>query len=279
MGKDTLDIYELKSLEDLGRYLSYERKKRGIEIEDIQRETKIRTRYIHAIERGEFSTIPGGNVYVRGFLKNYTEGIGLNSQQILEQYKNISRAVSEDQNEVSEEEHGENESQMPALITGQGIKIAIIAVIALVAILLVVKFTRTPKKDEVNPKQERVSQIDASKLAGELTEEPKTDDEIDEATPVTVEVVEETQEKTTYSIKAERIKVNIRALSRCWISTQIDGNSDFEGILSNGDTKSFEAGKDLIIRMGNPSMVELVVNEVDIGVPGGNARDFIFMKK
>lgn len=73
-------------MRELGEYLRREREARGISLDEIQEITKIRVRYLEAIERGEFADIPG-ETYVRGFLRNYARAVGLDGQAVLERYK------------------------------------------------------------------------------------------------------------------------------------------------------------------------------------------------
>ena len=68
------------------------RESRGISLEQINKDTKIRIKYLEAIESGELSKIPGGEVYIKGFLSSYGEAIGLDSDQIIQQYKNIAQS-------------------------------------------------------------------------------------------------------------------------------------------------------------------------------------------
>ena len=54
-------------------------------LEDIQEVTKIRKRYLEAIEKGEYNALPGA-FYARAFIKSYAEALGLNPEQVLEQF-------------------------------------------------------------------------------------------------------------------------------------------------------------------------------------------------
>lgn len=58
-----------------------------ISIEEIQEITKIRKRYLEAIENGEYNVLPG-QFYARAFIKSYAEAIGLNAEAVLQQYTN-----------------------------------------------------------------------------------------------------------------------------------------------------------------------------------------------
>ena len=46
------------------------RERKGVDLYRAERDTKIRARYLAALERGEYRELPGA-VYTKGFLRNY----------------------------------------------------------------------------------------------------------------------------------------------------------------------------------------------------------------
>lgn len=75
-------------MHELGQLLKEERLKKGITLEDLQETTKIRKRYLEAIEEGNYKILPG-NFYVRAFVKNYAEAVGLDPNELLRLYHNV----------------------------------------------------------------------------------------------------------------------------------------------------------------------------------------------
>ena len=83
---------------DAGRGLSVEpapslserlyaaRKRKGVDLYRAERETKIRARYLGALERGDDADLPGG-VYTKGFLRNYALYLGLDPDEALSQWR------------------------------------------------------------------------------------------------------------------------------------------------------------------------------------------------
>jgi cytoskeletal protein RodZ len=69
----------------LGRLLRDTRESRGIDLDRAARDTKIRARYLHALERGDYRDLPG-EVYASGFLRNYSAYLGLDPDRLVEQY-------------------------------------------------------------------------------------------------------------------------------------------------------------------------------------------------
>jgi cytoskeletal protein RodZ len=75
-------------LSELGQLLRKARLEKGISLEDMQETTKIRKRYLEAIEDGNYKLLPG-NFYVRAFIKSYSESVGLDPNEVLRLYRNV----------------------------------------------------------------------------------------------------------------------------------------------------------------------------------------------
>lgn len=75
-------------MSELGQLLRKARLEKGISLEDMQETTKIRKRYLEAIEEGNYKLLPG-NFYVRAFIKSYSESVGLDPNEVLQLYKNV----------------------------------------------------------------------------------------------------------------------------------------------------------------------------------------------
>ncbi|MEI4524246.1 helix-turn-helix domain-containing protein [Priestia megaterium] len=74
------------ALTELGQRLRQERESKGLSLEDLQKLTKIQKRYLLGIEEGNYEVMPG-KFYVRAFIKQYCEAIGLDTDTIFEEYK------------------------------------------------------------------------------------------------------------------------------------------------------------------------------------------------
>jgi transcriptional regulator with XRE-family HTH domain len=73
-------------MSDLGALLRKAREQRGYTLDDIQDATKIRKRYLEAIETGDYTVLPG-SFYVRAFVKTYAETVGLDAEEVLRLYQ------------------------------------------------------------------------------------------------------------------------------------------------------------------------------------------------
>ncbi|MFS0869651.1 helix-turn-helix domain-containing protein [Paenibacillus xylanilyticus] len=73
-------------MSELGQQLREARLQKGMSLDDVQEMTKIRKRYLEAIEAGDYKVLPG-SFYVRAFIKTYAETVGLNPDELLEGHK------------------------------------------------------------------------------------------------------------------------------------------------------------------------------------------------
>lgn len=61
------------------------RERKGVDLYRAERDTKIRARYLAALERGDYRELPGA-VYTKGFLRNYALYLGLDPDDVLAQF-------------------------------------------------------------------------------------------------------------------------------------------------------------------------------------------------
>lgn len=67
---------------DVGAVLKAAREKMGLTLAQAEEGTKIRARFLQALEANDY-TVLGGDIYVRGFLKNYATFLGLNPNELM----------------------------------------------------------------------------------------------------------------------------------------------------------------------------------------------------
>jgi hypothetical protein len=67
---------------ELGERLRGERERRGIGIDEIEAETRIRAKFLLALEEERFDVLPGP-AYVRAFVRDYAEQLGLDPQELV----------------------------------------------------------------------------------------------------------------------------------------------------------------------------------------------------
>jgi cytoskeletal protein RodZ len=71
---------------EIGVTLREARMRAGIDIAEVESRTKIRAKYLRALENEEWSLLPG-TTFVKSFLRTYAEALGLDAKLLVEEYK------------------------------------------------------------------------------------------------------------------------------------------------------------------------------------------------
>jgi transcriptional regulator with XRE-family HTH domain len=73
-------------MSQLGERFREAREARGLSITDASTATRILPRYLQAIEAGDVASLPG-DVYARGFIRNYAQLLGLPAEEMIALYR------------------------------------------------------------------------------------------------------------------------------------------------------------------------------------------------
>ncbi len=90
-GRDEGLLFEEKASKadkELGAYLREERLRHQVSLQEMADTTRIKLRYLEAIEEGEFGKIPADPI-VKGFLRAYARHIGIDDNAVVERYAKL----------------------------------------------------------------------------------------------------------------------------------------------------------------------------------------------
>jgi cytoskeletal protein RodZ len=272
-------------LSDLGLMLKEAREAKNITLDELQSLTKIQKRYLKGIEEGNYSVMPG-KFYVRAFIKQYCEAIGLDSEEIFEEYKK----------EIPVSHTEELPSQLSRVrtkrqISTKGSKVfdllpKILLTVFIVGGLVAIWFfwqTRDIADEPItnsNNEQTEFEQPEDSKLNKE--EETITDTETEEVEPATDEVaqeeetpVEETapaseivlKEKSgmsaVYELKTTDVfTLDVSAIpnGETWVGIKnAKGKTFYSGLMKDGLSQQFDFSKETDIRLNIGRTLDTVV--------------------
>ncbi len=73
----------------IGATLRDARRRLGLEVREVEERTKIRARYIRALENEDWETLPAP-AYVRGFLRTYGQLLGLDGEMLADEFRRLS---------------------------------------------------------------------------------------------------------------------------------------------------------------------------------------------
>jgi len=70
---------------EIGKSLRDARERQTLELAEVERATRIRTKYLQALEEERFDVLPG-TAYVKGFLRTYADFLGLDGVRFVDEY-------------------------------------------------------------------------------------------------------------------------------------------------------------------------------------------------
>ena len=135
-------------MESLGKKLKTAREAKGWNYDYISRETNISVKYLEALEKEDFFSFPG-EPYALGFLRNYSEFLGLNPEELLSLY----RAFKIHEQPIPVEQLLKRPSPVPKILKGAIITLVILGLAAGAFFLI----PRLPQRPVAAPKAERAA--------------------------------------------------------------------------------------------------------------------------
>nr|WP_209122321.1 RodZ domain-containing protein [Alkalihalobacillus sp. BA299] len=282
-------------MSELGQRLKEAREQKEINLDDLQKTTKIQKRYLLAIEEGNFDALPG-KFYARAFVKNYAEAVGLDAEQILQEFGNelpnphkegpelpSRRTVRAKKTPTNSKKKTKGYSIIPALIAG----IIIIVVFGVIWV-----FAQMNTKDGADGV---ITEEQDDAFEGEISEEipsgegiPNEEDEAqdqtdeDQAVPAEEVVEEPTQEQqltqtnisgnqSFYTLDGvDTFEVKLSFTGRSYVGIQnAKGNSFYASEAKGGDELEydFSSEEEITFNLGASQNVTMEINDEPFELP------------
>jgi cytoskeletal protein RodZ len=138
----------------LGTVLRTAREARFIDLARVERDTKIRIRYLSALERGDYRDLPEP-IYTRGFIRNYGLYLGLDPEYLLDLYR-LERGGGTERPVMPSARRSRAARSRRSLVVSSGAVAAAILTILVVALVVYIvgefmTFARTPELRITDP--------------------------------------------------------------------------------------------------------------------------------
>jgi cytoskeleton protein RodZ len=119
---------------EIGNSLREARVRRGIEFAQAELATKIRGKYLRALEEEHFEVLPA-ETYVKGFLRTYAEYLGLDGNLYVDEY-NSRFVIGEEQTEARARRSAARPQRRNRRIETNGVLVALAAIAVLTVIVI-----------------------------------------------------------------------------------------------------------------------------------------------
>ncbi|PTN00517.1 helix-turn-helix domain-containing protein [Streptomyces sp. VMFN-G11Ma] len=218
----------------------------GLTVDDVTNATRVRISIVHAIEADDFAPC-GGDVYARGHIRTLAKAVHLDPAPLLEQF---------------DAQHGGRPAPTPAAPLFEAERIrperrgpnwTAAMVAAIVAVVGFVGFTAFKGGDDGGAKSQVAegSTPTHSKSASPTPTHTKADNP--KSDPSDSAIAAAPQDKVTVQVSA--------ADGRSWISAKDhNGRLLFDGLLKQGDSKTFQDSQKINLVLGDAGAIQLYVN-------------------
>jgi cytoskeleton protein RodZ len=222
---------------EIGNSLREARHRRQIDFPQAEAATKIRGKYLRALEDEQFELLPA-ETYVKGFLRTYAEYLGLDGQLYVDEYN--SRFVIGEDSELrrANARRSTARPQRRNRRTETNIVLLALAAIAILTVIVISAWTSGSKNPPRTP-------------ARTATHAPKV-------------------APTLLSVKAMRSSTHV--IARLGSAS---GTIKFDGTVQQGDDTLAIRGKRLWVSIDSPENVQLAVRGKRVHVPGLRPRVII----
>lgn len=225
----------------LGQALKEAREARGLSLDRIEEETKIRKKYLAALEEEQYHVLPG-RVYTKAFLRTYARLLGLDADAVLAEFR------AQNPLETREAAAGDR----PA-VPAEGRKKPVFRRFLLLAGVIVVLVAFN-------------SLYGAVRGGWPVPEGPPSGPGVGVQNPPAVEPEPVPEEEPEPPAAAEGLDLVLQVVDgSCWVRVTVDGEQVFEGTVPAGQTMSYRAGRDIGLRLGNAGAVLVQLNGEDLG--------------
>jgi transcriptional regulator with XRE-family HTH domain len=236
----SFDQEQVQKLTEIGTFLRNLRAKKGMSLEEISTKTMVQQRFLDAIEKGEYEQLPEP-LYIRGFIRRFAEALGIDGIPISESFP------------LGNMQAGSANSKYSAgntpLRPWHLYVLYLAAVLGAVALLYALfKPSESPSGNLGTNRPSPVVSNVPKKAVAPVAAMPK------KAAPV-------------------QAKLTLKADS--YMTIQVDGQPNYEGILKAGEKKTFTAKQSIQISAGNAGGVMLGVNGLPEKIMGqsGEVKD------
>ncbi|HKM39173.1 MAG TPA: RodZ domain-containing protein [bacterium] len=258
-------------LSEIGTLLRKTREAKQLTLEIAQEQTKIRQHYLQALENGQKDVLPG-EVYLKGFLKNYACFLGLTGDELVKRY-------SESEKHEQASFGGSEQRDLWSPPIQSRFKRQTILLIALLALLIVVAIALT--KGIPSTGTGRVEPVETPEVADPIPPGLSSDsidgDTTPAALPICLDKIKETETEIIYHVNVSPlIELHLTA-DRCWMAIRTDDAAEVTETLIQGDRRTISAIDNIWLRAGNPQVVDITINGTHIGPAGktGQPRNIV----
>lgn len=236
-----------EELDRISVLLQEKRQSQGWDIESISTKIHITKNVLRAIENADLHRLPEP-VFIKELLKKYSDFLGMNIDDHIEKFP------------TKKNKKHKNKSSYKNIVNPFNLNINFNSKYLYIIYVALLFFSVKSLNDMLKPTPFTIQDsIENQNMGNQLEESTVTNNpptpSQNQTENSTIPVVEENVSNP------EQLKVNLKAQDDSWVRVIIDGDTQFEGILTKGTEREWVAKKEFTIRAGNAGGLLISVNE------------------
>jgi cytoskeletal protein RodZ len=258
---------------DLGTRLRQARERRGISLRQIATSTKISIGVLEALERNDFSKLPGG-IFGRAFVRSYAQEVGVDPEQTVEEF--LASLPSESPSPASDAatrhvNHGESAFESQQRMAGVALKLGLVSlpIAALILYLTLGRGGRPPAATEAaSPPPSPVvrSQPIAPVAQMPIAQVPDSGAATETAIAGTEAA---TRPQSSPAAEAEGVLLEVAPSGACWVSLTVDGALVLSRVMQPGERVARRIREGALVQVGDAGAFAFTLNGRDARPLGG----------
>ena len=259
---------------NVGETLRRERLRRGINLDEVARDIKIRPKLLEYIEDDQFDRLPGG-VFAKSFVKQYATALGLDGDELAAE---VQRQIEppplavEAKPAVAPVSEPLRTPAWETIGSGRSSSSPLAALALVVAVVVGCSFAYNWWTSQQNSPQTQT----ASSAARETPPPPVQPAPAPrEETPATAPETATSEPASAPAAQpAVPVSVTLSATEEVWVSAASDGEQRFAAVLAVNETRTVEAQSGVRLVVGNAGGLSVSLNGKPIGEigPRGQVR-------
>ena len=264
-------------MKDIGNFLRERREAKGISLIEVEKDLKIRKKYLQAIEEGNVDVIPG-KTYIVGYLRNYSKYLDIDEENInqiiqtfnnLEKQKSVIKETKEENIYLKTKDRSTFEKKR-FFLPVKYVYLSGFLIIIFVGLLLLSRSLKEAQDFPIpSPEIGNETDVNIEEKANDISTLTEENIESEAEAIIAESLMQE-------SVLAEKLPIlKLIAGDKTWIKILSEDKIIFEGILFEGEEYFWETDQSLEIITEYPTKIETYYDDEAIEISEGTINNYL----
>jgi len=272
---------------EIGQKLKSQRELLGFSLEDVERHTHLRIRYLTSLEAGDLDGLPSP-VQGRGMLNNYAVFLGLDPEPLLLRFADglqarlaVKQAARAEKQPQASRRELRSPTRLQRTVSSELIIGAVLVVfLAASSIWVAIRIFTIQSGQQVAPTAPSIAEVLLATATETLTPTslPPTQTLPAAVLQATVQPTGTGEPIAVAGTPGSGVQVYVTARHRAWMRVLVDGEVEFQGRILPGSAYAYSGEERVELVTGDGDALQVFFNQQDLGSLGlvGQVVDLVF---